>query len=81
MSDDDAVLRDGPALLDDNVTIGFGHLEAVDHHQRSHFERKPAAAQAQHFSQVRVLEKEAPLYFVVLLIEGAARDEEPDWAA
>ncbi len=81
MGDDDAVLRDGPALLDDDVTVRFGHLEAIDHHERPHFQRKSAATEVQHLSQVRVLEKEAPFDFVVPLVEGAAGDEEPNWAA
>jgi hypothetical protein len=65
-------------VLDDGRAILFGHLQAVDHHQRSDCNIESAAAEPQHFGDLGILEMELAVQLIVLLVEGAASNEQAD---
>ena len=66
------------AAIENAMPVGFGHLQAVDHHERLDDDVEMAPAQAQHVRYVRLLKEQFPGEFVVLFIEGAAGDEDTD---
>ena len=70
-----------PAALDDAGAVGLGHVEAVDHEERLDVDVEAAAAALEHLRDVGVLEEQAPRELVVLLVEGAAGDEDADGLA
>ncbi len=53
-------------------------LEAIDHHHRFDGDIESAAAASEHLLNVCVTEEEPPGELVVLLVEGAAGDEDSD---
>ena len=76
--DQDPRLGRPPALVDDARAVGGGHLEAVDHHQRGDRHVDARSPEPQHLGQMRVLEEQRAVQLVVLLVERAAGDEDPD---
>ena len=78
MGDDDPILLGLKAVLHDEGAIGFGHFEAVDHHDGANGNLDSRTSQSEHFRDVSILKKELPGVLVVFLIEGAAGDEDSD---
>jgi hypothetical protein len=65
-------------LMGYQVTVLSGHLQAVNHHQRTDFSRQPASAQGKQILHVRVFEIQFSVEFVVFFVEGPARDKDSD---
>ena len=68
-------------VADDQLSVGVGHVEAVDHHQRLHRDLDARAAEAQHLRDVRVAEEQPAVEFVILLVEGPAAHQDGDHRA
>ena len=61
VGDDDATFGGGGAALQDQLAVGIGHLQAVDHHEGFDRDVEPAAAQPQHVGEVRSLKNSSPV--------------------
>lgn len=78
MCDDDSVLPGLSTLLDNEMTIGVRDVKAVNHHQRPDVDLDLASAQRQHLREVGIFEIQRAFEFVVLFVECAACDKNPD---
>ena len=78
MRDDDPLLGGASAGLQDEQAVGGVHLEAVDELVQLDLNGHTAANELQDFREVGVLERETALDLVVVLVEGAAGDDDAD---
>ena len=69
----------GPAAgLEDLQAVGGLHVEAVDELVELHLDGDRAADELQDLGEVGVLERQVAADLVVVLVEGAAGDDDPD---
>src|SRR5208283_4075022 len=64
------------ASAQDHAAMLTGHLQAVDNQQGLDVHIQPAAAQAEHIVEMRLLKEQLPGQLVVLLVESAAGDQD-----
>ena len=66
------------AAVEQQLPVRIGHLQAVDHHEGFDIHLEMAPAQPEHIGDVGAIEVEYRGDLVVLLVEGAAGDEDLD---
>lgn len=78
VGDDNFIFRRFFAMLQNELPVGVGHLETVDHHDGAQIDFQTAAPELQHFVDVRVFEIQRAVDFVVLFVKRPAGDEDFD---
>lgn len=79
VGDHDPILGDLKAMIQDELPVLIGHIQAVDHHQGSDVDLELAPAQFEHFLKMRVLEEKTAIELVVFLVESAAGYQYPNF--
>ena len=69
------VARALSAAMGDDLPVGLGHFQTVDHHQCPHIEIDGAPPPFQHGRQVRFPEIQPARNVIVVFVKGAPRDE------
>ena len=78
MCDYDFVFRALLAILQNDLSIGICHVQAVNHHDRACLDFKTTTPELQHLGKVRVLKVQPSVDFIVFFIKCAASDKNLD---